>query len=321
MNVFNEIESSIKKAKKILIISHINPDGDTLGSMCAMAGIIRLNYKKNPDILLDNLPKTYDFLINIKEAKTFENIDKSLVYDLVITIDVADLGRIDSVKVLFEKAINTINIDHHGTNPDFAKINLVKAEYSSTGEVITELAQNLNWKLNDQISEALYTAILTDTGAFRYSNTSPKTFKTVANLLEYGLKPSEIYEKCYESYPKDFFMFQNYCLNKAKFCNDDKLAYMEVYQKDVEKFAVGKDCTEGLTEKLRAISTTEIAFLAKEIGYNLTKFSMRSKSIDVAEICSKFGGGGHKLAAGCVIELPVKKAVERMLGEIKKINL
>lgn len=321
MNTFNDIEFSIKNAKKVAIISHINPDGDTLGSMCALAEIIRTNYKKNPDIILDNLPETYKFLPKIKEAKTFENIDKSLVYDLAITTDVADLGRIETVKILFEKAKNTINIDHHGTNPNFAKINLVKAAYSSTGEIIAEMAEKLNLSLNTASAEALYTAILTDTGAFRYSNTSAQTFKIVAKLLDCGLKPSEIYEKCYECYPKNFFMFQNYCLNKAKFCRNDKVAYMEVYQKDVEKYSVGKDCTEGLTEKLRAISSTEVAFLAKEIGYDLTKFSMRSKSLDVAEICSDFGGGGHKLAAGCVIKLPVKKAVEKMLERIEKINL
>ena len=116
-------------------------------------------------------------------------------------------------------------------------------------------------------------------------------------------------------------MFQNYCLNKAVFLNNDKIAYTEIYQKDVEKFAVGPDCTEGLTEKLRAISSVEVAFIAKEIAPNVIKFSMRSKTADVASVCLQFGGGGHKLAAGCVIKSSMKTAISKVLSKIEKMEL
>ena len=321
MSLDNNIDYIIKSTKKILIISHINPDGDTLGSMSGLYSLIRENYKKDADMLLDNLPATYEFLPAIKNAKFYNTIDKSLVYDLVITVDVAAIDRMDEVKVFFEKAHSTLNIDHHATNNSYAQNNIVVPEASSTGEVIASLAQENGWKMNYDAALSLYTAILTDTGSFKFSNTSPKTLETAAKLLEYGVKPHDVYKWCYESYPKNFFLFQNYCLNKAVFLKNDRVVYTEIYKKDVEKFAVGPDCTEGLTEKLRAISSTEIAFIAKEIAPGMTKFSMRSKNVDVSAICAMFGGGGHKLAAGCVVKSSVKTAVDKVLAQIENLEL
>lgn len=317
----DNIDYIIKSSKKILIISHINPDGDTLGSMSALHSLIKENYKKESDMLVDNLPAVYEFLPAVKNAKLYNTIDKSLVYDLVITVDVAALDRMNEAKIFFDKATVTLNIDHHATNVSYAQHNIVVPDASSTGEVIASIAQGCGWKMNYDAALALYTAILTDTGSFKFSNTSAKTFETTAKLLEYGVKPHDVYKQCFESYPKNFFLFQNYCLNKAVFLNDNKVAYTEIYKKDVEKFAVGPDCTEGLTEKLRAISSTEIAFIAKEIAQGLTKFSMRSKTADVSAICAVFGGGGHKLAAGCVIKASVKNAVEKVLAQIEKLEL
>lgn len=321
MNFDNNIDYIIKSAKKILIISHINPDGDTLGSMSGLFSLIKENFKKDVDLVLDNLPATYEFLPGLKNAKLFNSIDKSLVYDLVITVDVAAIDRMGEVKVLFDKALYTLNIDHHATNDSFALSNIIVPEASSTGEIIAEMASMLGWQMNYDAALALYTAILTDTGSFKFSNTSPKTLSTAAWLLEFGVKPHDVYKLCYESYPKNFFLFQNYCLNKAVFLHNDKVVYTEIYKKDVEKFAVGPDCTEGLTEKLRAISSTEIAFIAKEIAPGITKFSMRSKTVDVSAICSVFGGGGHKFAAGCVIKASVKTAVDRVLTQIENLGL
>ena len=319
MNSDNNIDYIIKNAKKILLITHINPDGDTLGSACGMADLIKTNLKKDCDILVDNLVPTYSFLPHLNKAKLFADIDKSLVYDLVITLDVASLDRIEPVNILFEKAKITINIDHHGTNPNFADVNIVEANASSTGEIVAKIANDCGWKITKDCANALYAAILTDTGSFRYSNTTSETFKIASQLLSYGIKPNEIAQKCYDSYPKNFVMFQNYCMNKAIFTDNDKIAYTTVYKKDVEKFGVGPDCTEGLTEKLRSISTTEIAFIAKELAPNLTKISLRSKNADVSKVCAIFGGGGHKFASGCTIKSSVKQAVEKILTELRKV--
>lgn len=315
----SKLNDIIKSSKNILIISHVNPDGDTLGSMCGLFSAIYDNFKKKADMLVvSKVPSVYEFLPYINEVKTLDDIDKSREYDLVINVDVAAKDRICDAQILFEKAKNTVNIDHHKTNIGYAQLNINDSDASSTGEVLCGCFEKMDWKISLDTAICLYNAILTDTGSFRFDNTKPQTFECASKLVEIGVKPSDIYKKVYESDSKTLVMFQAHCVSKAKFLYDDKLAYTVVYRKDMEKFGANDECMEGLTEKLRSIVTTQVAFVAKEMKSGGTKFSMRSKSVDVAEICGIFGGGGHKLAAGCTIKAPVDEAVGKMLEVIKR---
>ena len=314
---FNQLEDLIKNSTKILIMSHINPDGDALGSTSSMYTIIYEKFKKKADILvIGHLPNCYKFLPHIETAK-FE-FDISMVYDLVITLDVASLDRLANHQILFDKAKNTINIDHHKTNNGFADINIINPSASSTGEVLLGIYNEQNWDISLETATGLYTAILTDTGGFRYENTSEKVFLSVAQLVKIGINPNEIYKNCYEKKSKDFVMFQNSCVNKAEFLFNDKVAYTTVYKKDLEKYQAKDDFTEGLVETLRAIDSTEIAFIAKEIDSTSTKISMRSKTVDVAGICAEYGGGGHTFAAGCLIKTSIDKALKKLLKTIEE---
>ncbi|MBO6272089.1 bifunctional oligoribonuclease/PAP phosphatase NrnA [bacterium] len=317
---FSNTEDIIKSAKKILIISHINPDGDALGSTCALYKAIYNRFKKRADMCtLTYLSPIYNFLPNINLAKS--SYDTSLVYDLVITVDVADIDRISNMKILFDKAKTTINIDHHKTNNNFGDYNYVVPEASSTGEVLYTLFKNSNWEIDKDTAECLYTAILTDTGGFRFDNTTENVFKIAADLVKIGANPNKIFTQCYEHKSKNYVMFQNYCINKSVFLNDDKIAYTTIYRRDFEDYKAKDDYTEGLAEQLRAIDSTDIAFIVKEIEPNkLCKISMRSKLYDVAEICSAFGGGGHSRAAGCSIKSSVETSVKKILDEIKRIG-
>ena len=318
----SQLNDIIKSSKNILIISHMNPDGDTLGSMCGMYSAIRDNFKKHADmLLLSKVPSIYEFLPYINEAKHIDEYDKSREYDLVIDVDIAAYDRMCDASVLFEKAKCTVNIDHHKTNNSYAKLNFVDPKASSTGEVLFGLMKEMGWSISLETATALYTAILTDTGSFRFDNTGVKAFQYASELVEKGVNPSEIYKKCYESNFKELVLFQAYCLSKAIFEDDNRIAYTVIYKKDIEKFNAGDDCTEGLAEKLRAIVTTDVAFLVKQIGVNISKISMRSKVVDVAEICSVFGGGGHKQAAGCVIKSNPEDAAKKVLEEIRKQTL
>lgn len=319
----DKLDTSIKNSKNILLVSHINPDGDTLGSMCGMYTLIKDNYKKKCDmVIVSKLPSTYEFLPHINSAKNIEDMDLSREYDLVINLDVAALDRCANAQTLFNKAKISINIDHHETNNNYADINIVKPDFSATAEVIYFIAKELGWKITKESAENLYTGILTDTGGFKFSNTTPQTMEYASKLIATGINTSEIYQKCYESYSKNMVLFQSYCVNKAQFLYDDKIAYTLVYKKDLEKFHNnGEDYTDGLTEKLRAIKTTQIAFVIKELSSTVSKVSMRSKQKDIAKICSSFGGGGHKLAAGAVIKDSIENALKLVLNELKKQNL
>ena len=310
------LDNIIKNSKKILLLSHMNPDGDTLGSMCAMYSMIYNRFKIKADMnIVSNIPYNYKFLPNIDLAQRY--YDKSLVYDLVITLDVAAIDRVLDSQILFEKAKCRVNIDHHKTNPKFGDYQIINPDASSCGEVLYDYFKENNWNIDKESDICLYTAIMTDTGNFKFENTSAHTFRAVADLVDAGAYPNYIYKKCYETKTKNFVMFQNYCINKAEFLDDNKIAYTTVYKKDLEKFSAGDDYTDGIAETLRAIDSTEVGFVAKEVDTKLTKISMRSKQIDVAEICSKFGGGGHTFAAGCTIKASIEDAVKKLLKEIK----
>lgn len=311
-----DLDSLIKQSKKILLLSHMNPDGDTLGSMCALYSMIYKRFKIKADMnVVSNIPYNYKFLPNVDLAERY--YDKSLVYDLVITLDVAAIDRVMDSKILFDKAKCTVNIDHHKTNPKFGNYQIIEADASSCGEVLFNYFKAHNWVLTEDAAICLYTAIMTDTGNFRFENTSSNTFRAAADLVDTGANPNYIYKKCYETKTKNYVMFQNYCVNKAVFIEDNKIAYTTVYKKDLEKFSAGDDYTDGIAETLRAIDTTEVSFVAKEVESKLTKISMRSKKADVATICTKFGGGGHTFAAGCTIKANIKDSIAQLLKEIR----
>ena len=311
-----DLDSLIKQSKKILLLSHMNPDGDTLGSMCALYSMIYKRFKIKADMnVVSNIPYNYKFLPNVGLAERY--YDKSLVYDLVITLDVAAIDRVMDSKILFDKAKCTVNIDHHKTNPKFGDYQIIEADASSCGEVLFNYFKAHNWVLTEDAAICLYTAIMTDTGNFRFENTSSNTFRAAADLVDAGANPNYIYKKCYETKTKNYVMFQNYCVNKAVFIEDNKIAYTTVYKKDLEKFSAGDDYTDGIAETLRAIDTTEVSFVAKEVESKLTKISMRSKKADVAAVCMKFGGGGHTFAAGCTIKANIKDSITQLLKEIK----
>ncbi len=318
---YSKLNDIIKLSKNILIVSHVNPDGDTLGSMCGLYSAILKNHKKKCDMMaISKIPDVYSYIPHIQDVKNIEEFDKSREYDLVINVDVAAIDRICDAKILFDKAKFTVNIDHHKTNIAYGKLNFINSDASSTGEVLFYCFNQMNWEINLDTAICLYTALLTDTGSFRFDNTKPSTFEAAAKLVEIGVNPSDIYKKVYESDSKTLVMFQAHCIGKAKFLEKDKIAYTTVYKKDMEQFSAGDDCMEGLTEKLRAIVTTRIAFVAKEMKSGGTKISMRSKFADVAQICEIFNGGGHKYAAGCTIKAPVEDAVKKILAEIKKLK-
>ncbi len=318
-----QLDISIKSSKNILLVSHINPDGDTLGSMCGFYWLIKDNYKKTCEmVVVSKIPSVYEFLPQISCAKFIEEYDLSREYDLVINLDVASKDRCSEAQVLFDKAKMTVNIDHHETNTNYADLNIVNPESAATSELIVEIADKLNWKISKTAAECLYVGIMTDTGCFRFSNTTQKTLQTAGKLLSTGVNSAQLYQNCYESNSKDMVLFQSYCVGKSVFLNDDKIAYTIVYKKDLEKFNYnGDDFTDGLTEKLRAVKGVEIAFVVKELSANVSKLSMRSRSKDIVQICTAFTGGGHKLAAGAVIKANPENAVKLVLEEIKNNKL
>ena len=319
MIVEREFNKLVQASESIIIFSHVNPDGDTLGSMLALSEFINLNYKKSTtNVIIGKTPTTYSFLSKINSCKLNTEIDKNFKYDLAIAVDIAAKDRMTDMQPVYFNAKNTINIDHHVTNNGYGNINIVKPDASSCGEVVYELIKTLNLDLNKEIAELLYVAILTDTGGFKYENTSNKVFEYAAELVEYGVNPTELYRKCYEEKPKAMALLNAYAISNTIFKENDKIAYSILTKDDMKKFNAKSDYTDGISEALRQISSTEIAMLLKEADNQTTKVSLRSKNIDVAKIAEHFGGGGHKYAAGCTIQKPPKIAIEKILEIVKR---
>lgn len=310
-----EILNLINNSSRVLIITHINPDGDTLGCASAMKSFI----KDKADILIqipDNFsfPNTYSFLPHLNSAKNLSNLKDE--YDLIIALDVASIDRIiNQARNIFEKAQNTIVIDHHKTNPGFGKINCIKGGISSTGEVLFDMFEKLNIPITKDMATGLYAAILTDTGCFKYESATPHTFE-IASKLAKIINTSEIADLCYTNKPKNLILFQNYLISNATFCLNDKIAYCTITKEIIDKFCAKDEYTEGIAETLRSISGVEIAFVLKE-SPNGTKVSIRTKEKDATKISEKFNGGGHKRAAGCTIKEKINTSAQMLLEEAK----
>jgi phosphoesterase RecJ-like protein len=312
--------STIKQAKNILIISHIGPDGDTLGSMLALKQIILSQHsdKNIETLVIGKVPEIYSFLPGIKETKTPHNIYLLKSYDVAITVDCASIDRLGDALELYKNSKYRINIDHHVTNDGFGDINIINANAASAGEIIYEIAEYFDVKIDFDMAQNLYTSILTDTGGFRFENTSPKTFKIAAALLKAGVRPDDIYKKCFESKPIQMVRLAAYVINNAVFCEDNKIAYSLVSRETMKNFDATDEHIDGISEALRQISTIEAALIFKETAKGYTKVSFRSNGIDVCKIAEFFGGGGHKLAAGCTIEKNLNDAKNEVLPILKK---
>jgi len=313
-----EILDRINSASNILIITHINPDGDTLGSASALKAFIG----DRADILIQiednfNFPSTYNFLPYLNKALNFSNLKDK--YNLIIALDCASIDRIiNKARVIFDNCQNTIVIDHHKTNKGYAALNLIKGGISSTGEVLYDFFRELNIEITQEMAIGLYSAILTDTGCFKYESTTPHTFKIASDLAQKEINTSEIADLCYTNKPKNMVLFQNYLISNATFCLNDKIAYTLISKEIQEKYSIKDEYTEGICETLRSIANVEIAFVLKETDIG-AKASIRTKEIDATHIVKEFQGGGHKRAAGCTIKYPLNVAAEKLLKIAKEL--
>lgn len=310
---------TIEKAEKIVIFSHVNPDGDTLGSMLALHNVLRGEFSKDSVMVVaGKVPDIYHFLPEIKNVKRAAEIQNES-FDTAIAIDIAAKDRMTDGLKIFESAKTTMNIDHHKTNNGYGMVNFINADASSAGEVLFDILKELGIKISQNTAICLYTSILTDTGGFRFENTKAQTLRKAAELVDLGANPASISRFCYESKPKPMVMLQAYCLANAGFAMGEKIAYVTISNEDMRRFNAENDHTEGIVEALRQINTTEVSFVAKEIDEQTTKVSLRSKTIDVSKVASVFNGGGHTFAAGCTIKKPLIVAKNKLLEEIEKL--
>jgi phosphoesterase RecJ-like protein len=318
MAVIKKIIDTIKSVKTVVICHHVAPDGDCLGTALALQEMLsQMGHLERIDAVITGyVPDIYKFLPNIENLK--KPNDPSLLknYDLAITVDCACKDRLGDATELFNKAKKTINIDHHISNEGFADIDYIKHNVSSTGEVLFSLVNRMESKITKSIATNLYTAILTDTGGFKFENTKPETLKICAKLIESGADPVYIYKQCYELKPVEMVQLHAKAVSNAIYVDNSKIVYSKITRKLLEELNANDDHIDGITETLRQVNTVEVALVFKETTRGTTKVSFRSNGINVCEIASFFGGGGHVLAAGCLLEKSIDEAVSDVIATV-----
>lgn len=317
---FKSFKETIENAESIVIFSHVNPDGDTLGTMSALYQTIKNHFNKEAVMVkVGKVPDIYHFIPYLDKVKTPQDLDTKQNFDLAIAVDIAAKDRMADALPFFNNAKVKMNIDHHKTNNNYGDINFVRGDASCAGEVLFDIIEYLNLTPDSPTAVALYTSILTDTGGFKFENTKALTLQKAAKIIEYGANAALISRYCYESKPKPMVLLQANSLINAKFLENNKIAYVCLRNSDLQKFNAQNDHTEGIVEALRQIDTTEVSFVLKEVDENTTKVSLRSKTVDVSKVAEIFGGGGHTFAAGCTIRKPLNIACDKMIEEVKKI--
>ena len=323
MENLEKFKDTLQSSKNILILTHVNPDGDTLSSALVLYLALKDNYS---DLKIDitytsKIPNIYMFLPKISEFQNIEDLDQNKIYDAAIAIDVAAKDRMVYGLKLYEKSKIKINIDHHKTNNKYGDINIIKSDYASCSQVVFDILKYLNINIKKEYATAIYTGLLTDTGGFRYENTDFKVLSLASKLIEYGADPYLISKACYESKDKAQVLLHSYCILNSVFYDELSLVYTVITKETMEKFKAQDQHTEGLVEKLRQINTIDIAIVLKESSDHCTKISLRSKTKDVSKIASNFNGGGHKFASGCTIKKNYKAAILDLIDIIRKYNI
>ncbi|WP_138158934.1 DHH family phosphoesterase [Peptoniphilus catoniae] len=313
----NLLKESIEKAQTISLISHLNPDGDNIGSLLGFYNLLK-SLKKDVYLIIDDtVPDFLKFLPGINESIKSTDLDKGV--DLFITLDCADLDRIGKDAInLFNSAKITINIDHHITNTEFADVNIVDKKSPATGELLFNIFTEIGYDLNKEIATPLYAAISSDTGSFKYDSTRPETFYAAAKLMEYGVNINEIAVNLYQRRSLEKTNLLISAMDTIEFFADNKIAIVYIDDYMIEKSKAKKSDAEGIVEFVRDIEGVEIAIFMK-IKKDSIKLSLRTKSyINAINIASKFGGGGHVRAAGATMNLPFKDRKEEIIKYAKE---
>ncbi len=310
-----KIKRELKSARNVLIAVHIDPDGDAIGSALALVilleqlGVVADIYSQ------DGIPKVYRFLPGADKVKNKIPLGKH--YNLIITVDSSDISRVGDKVSLREVASRILNIDHHPDNTLFGDVNYVE-KLSSVAEQIYYIARSLKIKIDRKMAECLYVAMITDTGNFRYENTSASTFLMAAELLQLGIDTHEITTRIYDTKSVPSIRIFALALACLQFSEDRKVAWTAVSEEMMgQAVAKGEDLI-GLVDQIRSIERVEVAILFRE-EKGKVKVNFRSKyKVNVSEIAKRFGGGGHLKAAGAVIVDPLEKARDKVIAETLK---
>lgn len=305
--------------QSFVLISHVRPDGDAIGSQIGLGFALRAAGKNVRLINEDGLPENLAFLPGSEKIETPP--DEPLEVEVAIALDTATKPR------LGERALHAasraklwLNIDHHISNPRYGDLNYVDATSPATGQIVYEILTTLGLPLPAESRDAIYTAVSTDTGSFQYPSTTAKTYEMGADLIRRGLDVGAINTSIYDSHPYRRVELMRALLNTLELCADGAVASWFLRDATRKELDLRPEDSEGLIDIIRAIRGVRVAAFFEELPDGKIRVSMRSKdaSVDVCKIAMEYGGGGHTLAAGIRMAGPIEEARAKVLATVTR---
>lgn len=321
-NILSQIEKFINTHNRFFLGSHVFPDGDNVGSLLTMNFILEQLGKSAYLYCETVVPKIYSWIEETKHINTVLPDEPCDAFDAIITVDSSDIHRLGQE---FEnwhncKSIPILNIDHHVTNTGYGDINWVSDKHSSTAEQVYEIAKYINSEITKPIAIAIYTAIVTDTGRFCYSNTNARSLRYATELVEMGVNPNLIYRNVFANRTLSALRLERDSLATMEYIEDLQLAYIFMTREMIESSGASIEESEGIIEHIGLFGDTikNIIFF-KEVEPSNIKISVRTKGDwDASKLCSLFGGGGHPRAGGYQMKETLEKAIEISIDRIRE---
>ena len=308
------IAAALREHDRFLVVTHENPDGDALGSLLATTVALR---QMGKDVLMflsgtAPLPREYAFM---QLDGVLRELPDDIGERVLVAVDCAKADRIGADPAPFERAKLVLDIDHHHDNTRFGAVNLIVADASSTGEVLRDVFAELGVELTPDIAEPLYIALVTDTGRFQYTNTTPKSLRLAAELVEAGADVHQVFQQVYESVEFAKLKLLARALERARVLEGGRIVVSYLVRTDFAEVGAAEAYSEGIIDSLRAVEGSELSALIREPPRDdgpLRRVSLRASidELDVSAIARTFGGGGHRQAAGFSSDASVEEITE-----------
>ena len=301
MGKFNAVLKIIGRHQKFLVVSHHNPDADAVSSALAMALYLKNLGKKVSVLNEDACPEWLRFLPGTSMFKKAADA-KKLDYEVAIVLDCGDLGRVGGVKKFLQEGKPLVNIDHHVTNDHFGSVNVIQTKASSACEMVFDLLKEAKHPLNKNLALLLYAGIMTDTGSFRYENTSAHSHAVAKELMAFKFSSSYMYDRLYVGIPVGDMKLFTEVIHKAQLLDSNRVYCVSLPKSVEDRFSKSFDLKEKLFTFLRAVEGIEVVVILTELSSKEVRVNLRSqKDFDVSSLAQQFEGGGHKKAAGCKV--------------------
>ena len=308
------ILEEIKKAEKIVVLTHEGPDGDAMGSSLGLVFALE-SLGKNVDIIIPEYSKSFKFMPGIEKLKEKSDVEE---YDLAIALDCADSKILKGYTKYFEKATRKIVIDHHGSNTMYGDINFVDPVAPACCQILVGMFEYFGIKLTKDMATCIRTGIITDIGGFGYNATS-ETFEFASDILRLGVNISDIFRKALYTKNKANFEFNKRAMDRMEFLEDGKVAFTYITAKDEEEVNALPGDHEGIVDVGKNIENVEVSIFLHEVKDKGFKISLRSvEYVNVATVAIMFGGGGHDKAAGAYSNGLPEQIKMKVLNEVKK---